>query len=107
MQVVLGVNYLHQRKPDAIVHGDLKLENVVLGPKGQAWLCDFGLARIHQGTTGHTKHVGPTGIGTPGYRAPELVEPWTQAKPADIWALGSLMVTVRPSPYTCELSINV
>ncbi|KAG8915913.1 hypothetical protein FRC00_007192 [Tulasnella sp. 408] len=93
LEVAKGINYLHHRDPNAIIHGDIKPENVVLGPKGEALLCDFGLARIHQGETGHTEHVGPTGTGTQGYRAPEVTDPWTQDKPADIWALGSLFVT--------------
>lgn len=95
LQVAMGINYLHHYDPKAIIHGDIKPENVVIWPNGDALVCDFGLARIHQGATGHTEHVGPTGTGTQGYRAPEVTDPWTQDKPADIWALGSLFVTVR------------
>lgn len=96
LDVCKGVEYLHTRTPKAIVHGDIKPENVVIAEDGHAMLCDFGLARIHRGQTGFTELVGPSGTGTPGYIAPEVTEEWTQQKPADIWALGSLFLTVRP-----------
>lgn len=93
LDVCKGVMYLHTRSPTAIVHGDIKPENVVIADDGHAMLCDFGLARIHRGQTGFTEGVGPTGTGTAGYIAPEVTEEWTQQKPADIWALGSTFLT--------------
>ncbi|KAG9045088.1 hypothetical protein FS837_007048 [Tulasnella sp. UAMH 9824] len=101
LDVCHGVEYLHTRSPVAIVHGDIKPENVVISDGNYAMLCDFGLARIHRGQTGFTDLVGPSGTGTPGYIAPEVTEEWSQEKPADIWALGSLFLTClsRKEPW--------
>ncbi|VDC01540.1 unnamed protein product, partial [Peniophora sp. CBMAI 1063] len=41
-QVVSGVRYLHEEAK--VVHGDLKLENVLLDAQGSARIADFGLA---------------------------------------------------------------
>ncbi|KAI0036310.1 kinase-like domain-containing protein, partial [Vararia minispora EC-137] len=42
-QVVRGVRYLHEQA--ALVHGDLKLENVLVDTAGACRIADFGLAR--------------------------------------------------------------
>ncbi|KAG6328097.1 hypothetical protein ID866_10993, partial [Astraeus odoratus] len=39
-----GLQYLHDHKPYAIYHGDLKGANVLISPDGQPLLCDFGLS---------------------------------------------------------------
>lgn len=40
-QAALGLEYLHKLK---VVHGDLKLNNILVGADGQAKLADFGLS---------------------------------------------------------------
>ena len=42
-QVVRGVRYLHDQM--ALVHADLKLENVLVDEMGVCRICDFGMAR--------------------------------------------------------------
>jgi MAP/microtubule affinity-regulating kinase len=42
-QVVRGVRYIHEQA--AIVHGDLKLENVLVDPSGSCRIGDFGMAQ--------------------------------------------------------------
>ncbi len=41
MQVANGLQYIHNR---GLIHCDVKPENMLLGPKGQIWLSDFGIA---------------------------------------------------------------
>jgi serine/threonine protein kinase len=41
MQVANGLQYVHNH---GLIHCDVKPENMLLGPKGQVWLCDFGIA---------------------------------------------------------------
>lgn len=93
VQVASGVEYLHTLKP-AIIHGDIKPSNVVIGDSGQALLCDFGLSRLSEGSTGYTSTIG-AGVGTIGYRAPELTKPGQQSMEADIYALASVIIHVR------------
>jgi protein kinase A len=43
VQIILAIGYLHDK---AIVHRDLKLENILIGEDGYLKIIDFGLAKI-------------------------------------------------------------
>ncbi|KAF8753720.1 Guanine nucleotide exchange factor for Ras-like small GTPases [Rhizoctonia solani] len=45
-----GIEYLHLRSP-AVIHGDLRLANVLISDSGSACITDFGLARVLEGLT--------------------------------------------------------
>ncbi|KAJ7918181.1 kinase-like domain-containing protein, partial [Mycena leptocephala] len=62
--VASGLEYLHRHE---IVHGDLKVHNVLVDKHGRPCICDFGISRIIncQGFT-------TSSVGTPPYMAPEL-----------------------------------
>ncbi|MBX7084396.1 MAG: protein kinase, partial [Nannocystaceae bacterium] len=49
-----------------VVHGDVKPDNVLISPAGDALLLDFGLARLRQAPHGVARWAG-----TPAYLAPE------------------------------------
>ncbi|XP_065834604.1 AP2-associated protein kinase 1-like [Oscarella lobularis] len=92
-----AVAKLHHRKP-AIVHRDLKVENVLLGETGDYKLCDFGSATT---LVVNPKDDGVTHVEdelqkftTLAYRAPEMVDLYSGkliSSKADIWALGCLL----------------
>ncbi|XP_031572853.1 uncharacterized protein LOC116306870 [Actinia tenebrosa] len=52
LDVAKGINYLHQKRPDPIVHGDIRSDNVLLWKKGgagwQAKISDFCTNNILQ-----------------------------------------------------------
>jgi len=60
-----ALDYAHHQ---GVVHRDLKLENILLDSRGDAYLSDFGIARIIGGT-----RLTITGsvVGTPLYLSPE------------------------------------
>ncbi|KAF5300765.1 hypothetical protein FQA39_LY11010 [Lamprigera yunnana] len=72
--------YLHER---SIVYRDLKPENLLLDPKGNLKLTDFGFAK-KLGARGRTY----TFAGTPEYVAPEIVLNRGHDLAVDYWALG-------------------
>ncbi|MEO7555076.1 MAG: serine/threonine-protein kinase [Acidimicrobiales bacterium] len=72
-----------------IVHRDVKPANVLLATDGRAKLVDFGIATIAD-TTGIT--VAGTVIGTPTYLAPEQVRGERVGPPADVYALGLVLL---------------
>nr|XP_023478430.1 MAP/microtubule affinity-regulating kinase 3-like [Equus caballus] len=82
-QLVSALQYCHRR---AVIHRDLKLENVLLDLAGSAKLADFGFCSLEPS--------GPlsTFCGTPGYMAPEVMQlqPY-DGPPADICSLGVLL----------------
>ena len=58
----------HRAIPTAVVHRDVKPENIFVDDQGNAYVTDFGVARITEtGKTTATAHVR----GTHGYAAPE------------------------------------
>ena len=95
-----GLAYIHG---EGIVHRDVKLENVLVGPDGRAVLSDFGISRIFDKSlreqidltmvTIVDDAATPFRLGTGHYMAPELKRPVpASATPAsDAWALGVLV----------------
>lgn len=86
-----------------VVHGDLKLANVVVGEEGPV-LVDFGLARW--GARFGRRAPGPgLGGGTPGWWAPEQRAGLVDSR-TDTFALGRLLDELLPpsrSPALCAL----
>ncbi|MGV3661585.1 MAG: protein kinase domain-containing protein, partial [Prosthecobacter sp.] len=75
-----------------IVHRDIKPANVLINPKGQVKVADFGLARVHDDAA----HMGLTrtgfAVGTPDYLAPEAyVEGIQTDARMDLFALGVML----------------
>ena len=95
-----GLAYIHG---EGVVHRDVKLENVLVGPDGRAVISDFGISRIFDKSlrrqidltmvTVVDDAATPFRLGTGHYMAPELKRPVpASATPAsDAWALGVLV----------------
>ncbi|MFE6828380.1 protein kinase [Streptomyces sp. NPDC057690] len=72
-----------------IVHRDVKPSNVILDASGHAHLTDFGISRLLDATT-----CTATGtlIGTAAYLSPEQVLGRPVGRPADVYALGLVLL---------------
>jgi len=74
---------------NGVVHRDVKPGNVLLDAAGHPRLSDFGIARLVDAT-----RVTATGlvVGTAAYMAPEQVRGEVVGPPADVYALGLVLL---------------
>ena len=84
-QVAEGLGYAHER---GIVHRDIKHGNIMLQPRGQAKIMDFGLARMR--VADHKTSTGMV-LGTPKYMSPEQVAGQPVDQRSDVFSLGIVL----------------
>ena len=84
-QIAEGLGYAHER---GIVHRDIKPGNIMLQPRGQAKIMDFGLARMR--VADHKTSTGMV-LGTPKYMSPEQVAGQPVDQRSDIFSLGIVL----------------
>ncbi|KAF7362524.1 TKL/TKL-ccin protein kinase [Mycena venus] len=96
--VASGLQYLHSRD---IIHGDLKVQNVLVTKRGAPCICDFGISKI----------ISPRGntmssVGTAPYMAPELFfvvdgtgqdESPSTTKCSDVYSFALLVLEILTS----------
>ncbi len=102
-QIAEGLDYAHQQ---GIVHRDLKPSNILLDERDNAYLTDFGIAKM----LGTTTHVTTEGVvGTPHYMSPERCRGKSAIPASDIYSLGAILfelITEQP-PFDADTPLAV
>jgi serine/threonine-protein kinase len=98
--VLQALEYAHRH---AIVHRDMKPENVLISDEGMVKVADFGIARLTDDTgVGGTATKTGTTVGTPQYMSPEQVASSKVDGRSDLYSTGIVfyeLVVGRP-PFT-------
>jgi hypothetical protein len=121
LTVAQAVAYAHERQ---VLHRDIKPQNVMLGRYGEAWLLDWGLARVKPAAresrklpqaapdiTGARGTALGTAVGTPAYMSPEQARGATDEldERTDVWGLGGLLFELLTgrSPFVGKTALEV
>jgi serine/threonine protein kinase len=91
--------YLQQRIPP-IFHRDIKPENILVDEECQAYLIDFGLARIDRQEVA----VSSMMAGTPGFMAPEELFNRPLSKASDLYSLGATIICLVTNTRSTDIS---
>src|SRR5438105_5465816 len=114
-QLCLTLQSAHDTR---IIHRDLKPSNILVGPYGDAYVTDLGLAKFlgmaEKETGRFERHVleqfvrlqrlfsvSDGTMGTPYYMAPEqILSPWSVDHRADIFGLGGILYFILTGQRT-------
>jgi uncharacterized protein YjbI with pentapeptide repeats len=90
--------YLQQRVP-SIIHRDIKPENILVDKQLNAYLVDFGFARIRGGELA----LSSVAAGTPGFMPPEeqFGRPLTEA--SDLYSLGATLICLLTGTRSVDI----
>jgi serine/threonine protein kinase len=84
MGIVLGMEFIHSKN---LIHRDLKPTNILLDDDRNVKISDFGSSRIYE------VDVTMTGVGTPLYMAPEVLDGHYDGK-VDVYSFGLILYEI-------------
>ncbi|KAG6766613.1 hypothetical protein POTOM_027780 [Populus tomentosa] len=99
-EIATGLLFLHQTKPEPLVHRDLKPGNILLDNNYTSKIGDVGLARLVPATAENvTQYYMTSAAGTFCYIDPEYQKTGMLGVKSDVYSLGIMLlqiITARP-----------
>ena len=102
-QIADALQFAHDHR---VIHRDVKPSNILVDDNYNAWLSDFGFARMHDASMSIT---GSTLVGTPAYMSPEQILGHTTTPSSDQYALGVLLYQLATGslPYEADTPMGL
>ncbi|KAG7964606.1 hypothetical protein I3843_09G178800 [Carya illinoinensis] len=94
-----ALSYMHHACIPAIVHRDISSNNILLNSEFQAFISDFGTAKLLDPDSSNQTLVA----GTYGYIAPEFAYTMTVTKKCDVYSFGVVALEVLMGRHPGEL----
>lgn len=105
-QVGMALDYAHRQ---GIVHRDVKPSNIMIDRDGNAFVTDFGIARMVAVSGSHVTDSGAI-VGTPDYMSPEQARGNSDIDArADIYSLGIVLFEALTGqlPFVSDIPMDV
>jgi len=92
LEIARGMNYLHECKPDPVIHCDLKPKNILLDCGGQLKVAGFGVLRLSKVSEDKVKLEQPEAIDrTSLYLATEILKDEIFDRSVDVYSFGLIL----------------
>lgn len=103
-QIASALTLAHRSE---IVHRDIKPDNILLDEEGNAYLADFGLAKLLASAEQNLTKEGAV-IGSPAYLSPEHLRGEPVSPRSDIYSLGIMLyeMLVGEHPFVAESTVQ-
>ncbi|KAG0590020.1 hypothetical protein KC19_1G064800 [Ceratodon purpureus] len=94
IHIAEAIEYLHNKCSPAVIHRDIKSNNILLTENLVAKVADFGLSKLRASDQEVATHVTTVVKGTPGYLDPDYHESGMLTEKSDVYAFGIVLMEI-------------